>query len=121
MGIKGGGIDMATKHDYTFGGIEKEAKYIFSYGNATLVYYGENDFIGVEGSMVADFVKFLTGKEPTDILPDFYELKHPALERTGDGRWRIFREVELSTSLEVVKGQPIIKIKTTAKALSKEE
>lgn len=113
---------MAEKHDYTFSGFEKEAKYIVPFAaNSTMVYYKEDDYIGVEGNIIADFVRFLTGKEPTDIIPDFYELKRPALERTEDGCWRIFREVELSTSLEVLQGQPIIKCKLTAKALSKEE
>lgn len=112
---------MGKGHDYTFGGIEKEAKFIVPYGNATMVYYKEDDYIGVEGNLIADFVRFLTGKEPTDIIPDFYELKRPALERTEDGCWRIFREVEISTSLEVLRGQPIIKVMATAKALSKED
>lgn len=113
---------MAKIHEYTFEGLEREAKYILPYGNATMVYYGKDDYIGVEGTEIfADFVKFLTGKDITDIIPDFYKLKRPALERTEDSRWRIFREVELSTALEVAQGEPIIKVKATAKALSKEE
>lgn len=112
---------MAERHEYTFEGIEKEAKYILPYGNATMVYYKEDDYVIVEGNLIADFVKFLTGEDVTDIIPDFYELNRPALERTEDGRWRIFREVELSTALEVAQGQPIINVKVIAKALNKEE
>lgn len=111
----------AKTHDYTFSGIAKEAKYIFPYGNAVMIYYKGDDYIGVKGNIMADFIKFLTGKEPTDIIPDFYKLKRPALERTEDGNWRIFREVEISTALEVAQGQPIIKVKVIAKALNEEE
>jgi hypothetical protein len=112
---------MAKQHEYTFSSIAEEAKYILPYGNAALVYYKDDDYIGVEGNMMAGFLRFLTGKEPTDIFPDFYELKRPALAKTEDGRWRIFREVEISTWLEVANGQPIIRANVTAKALSKEE
>lgn len=112
---------MADRREYTFEDIERKAKYILPLDTSTLIYFGEDDYIGIDGRAIfADFVKYLTDKEPTDIIPDFYNLKQAALERTEDGCWRIFREVEISTALEVAQGQPIIKVNATAKALNKE-